>query len=498
MTQEQSLEMQSCKELRPANVYDIAANETWLEDLARQGWRLTGMTGWNGVFQRAEPAVCCYRMQPLSRKEKAPPEDVIELYAALGWEYVCTLAGRFHIWRCDDPETPELDTDPVVQGMGYRYLKKRMVWDTIQTGVLFLAGRFHIWRCDDPETPELDTDPVVQGMGYRYLKKRMVWDTIQTGVLFLVLVWLYAWRFQTDGTPLLDALDTPPGRVLTGAGAYGLALFLMLCQIRSMGRLLRSLRAGVTLKRPKPYRRQKWLARGVLVCVVLFLGLGFLGSLRNIRGSSLAGGWDTGDSRHVPKAGVVYVDLRDLEGAEQTEFWSCRTKVHELCPRMYETRQLSLGEGEGPLRPGDSYPVDLEGAEQTEFWSCRTKVHELCPRMYETRQLSLGEGEGPLRPGDSYPVISSAETTHYRLLTEGLARRLTRELSRGRTASLGVYGHPALTAAETDGLDELWWGEDRYYQFLLARLGRQVLFLRYEGETDLRQAGAYFTALLDP
>lgn len=404
MTQEQSLEMQSCKELRPANVYDIAANETWLEDLARQGWRLTGMTGWNGVFQRAEPAVCRYRMQPLSRKEKAPPEDVIELYAALGWEYVCTLAGRFHIWRCDDPETPELDTDPVVQGMGYRYLKKRMVW-----------------------------------------------DTIQTGVLFLVLVWLYAWRFQTDGTPLLDALDTPPGRVLTGAGAYGLALFLMLCQIRSMGRLLRSLRAGVTLKRPKPYRRQKWLARGVLVCVVLFLGLGFLGSLRNIRGSSLAGGWDTGDSRHVPKAGVVYVDLRDLEGAEQTEFWSCRTKVHELCPRMYETRQLSLG-----------------------------------------------EGEGPLRPGDSYPVISSAETTHYRLLTEGLARRLTRELSRGRTASLGVYGHPALTAAETDGLDELWWGEDRYYQFLLARLGRQVLFLRYEGETDLRQAGAYFTALLDP
>lgn len=143
MTQERSLEMQSCKELRPANVYDVAANETWLEDLARQGWRLTGMTGWNGVFQRAEPAVCRYRMQPLSRKEKTPPEDVIELYAALGWEYVCTLAGLFHIWRCDDPETPELDTDPVVQGMGYRYLKKRMVWDTIQTGVLFLAW----WGC---------------------------------------------------------------------------------------------------------------------------------------------------------------------------------------------------------------------------------------------------------------------------------------------------------------------------------------------------------------
>ena len=93
-------------------------------------------------------------------------------------------------------------------------------------------------------------------------------------------------------------------------------------------------------------------------------------------------------------------------------------------------------------------------------------------------------------------MISSAETTHYRLLTEGLARRLVKELSRGRIASLGVYGHPARTAAETDSLDELWWGEDRYYQFVLARLGRQVLFLRYEGETDLWQAEAYFASLL--
>lgn len=161
--------------------------------------------------------------------------------------------------------------------------------------------------------------------------------------------------------------------------------------------------------------------------------------------AALPDGWDTGDSRHVPKAGVVYVDLRDLEGAEQTEFWSCRTKVHELCPRLYETRQLSLG-----------------------------------------------EGEGPLRPGDSYPVLSSAETTHYRLLTESLARRLTRELSRGRTSSLGVYGHPALAAAETDGLDELWWGEDRYYQFVLARLGRQVDLPSVRGRDGPAAGGGLF------
>ena len=39
------------KELRPANVYDVAANETWLEDMAREGYRLTGFTGWSGIFE---------------------------------------------------------------------------------------------------------------------------------------------------------------------------------------------------------------------------------------------------------------------------------------------------------------------------------------------------------------------------------------------------------------------------------------------------------------
>ena len=42
--------MDSCKELRPANVYDVAANETWLEEMARQGWHLSQLAEQNTFY----------------------------------------------------------------------------------------------------------------------------------------------------------------------------------------------------------------------------------------------------------------------------------------------------------------------------------------------------------------------------------------------------------------------------------------------------------------
>lgn len=84
MTEERFVKDAEYKELRPANVYDVAANESWLEDMAKQGYRLKGMTGWSGIFEKAEPFSCRYRMQPLSKKEKHPPEETVEGYRELG------------------------------------------------------------------------------------------------------------------------------------------------------------------------------------------------------------------------------------------------------------------------------------------------------------------------------------------------------------------------------------------------------------------------------
>ena len=398
MTEERFVKDAQYKELRPANVYDVAANETWLEDMARQGYRLVGMTGWSGVFEKAEPFTCRYRMQPLFKKEKRPPEEMAEAYRELGWEYAGTI-----------PET------------------------------------FHVWCCQDPAVPELDTDPVVQGMGYRYLRRKMRKDLISSVLLLVVLAALCVFLPGMASTPLLDTVEQfVPGQLTVGTLAAILLVVLMTSQMRSIRRLLRFLDAGIPLERSRPYRHQKWLARTLAVALGITFILHFLGGFSTIDGGSLKEGWDAGDSYHNPGSSVVYVDLADLEGAERTESWRCRTKVQELCPRMYETRQRSLGVGKG----------------------------------------------------DSYPVESWVETTYYRLLTAGLARQLAEELTQRRIASFGVDGHPALAAVETDDLDGLWWGEDRYYQFAVALLGRQVLFVQYEGETDLRTAGDYLAGLL--
>ena len=66
-----------------------------------------------------------------------------------------------------------------------------------------------------------------------------------------------------------------------------------------------------------------------------------------------------------------------------------------------------------------------------------------------------------------------------------------------RPGSLGVSPHDALEPVETDALDGFWWTwSDHDGQYAVARLGRRVLAVRYEGPTDLRAAAGYFAELL--
>lgn len=214
--------MSTYKETWPAGLYDVAATETWLEERAAQGYQLVRRVGLSGEFVWAKPCRCRYRLEPLLRREKEPESERRELYRAVGWEYVTTVARTYHVWRCDDPAVPELDTDPVAQSHGYRHLRRRMARSLLTT-----LGQ----------------------------------------LVMLAALMLLAWG--SARTPLLDMVERQAPGVLTfWLAALGFAAVMAFREERESKRLLRRLETGIPLERPAPYRLQQWLGRiGRGVCV---------------------------------------------------------------------------------------------------------------------------------------------------------------------------------------------------------------------------------------
>lgn len=128
---------------------DVPAVQAWLEDWAARGWYVESY-GKNLVsFARGERQKDVrYRLQPVGGGCGEPDQDTRESYREMGWTYVCsTVLGRslsdvkteFHIWRCEDPGTPELDTDQTLREEAYGDLLRRG-WRNIWMGVPLIAA----------------------------------------------------------------------------------------------------------------------------------------------------------------------------------------------------------------------------------------------------------------------------------------------------------------------------------------------------------------------
>ena len=113
--------------LMPGFVEDVAAWQARLEDLAARGWFYVPSRTffYLASFQRGEPRTVRYRLEPAAKKEKCPDQERRETYRFLGWEYVDTIGKTMHLWRCDDPEAPELHTDPETEARAYDRLSRQ-------------------------------------------------------------------------------------------------------------------------------------------------------------------------------------------------------------------------------------------------------------------------------------------------------------------------------------------------------------------------------------
>jgi len=285
----------------PGGLYDVAANETWLEEQAKAGFHVQRFLGSTVLFELGESADVRYRFQPMRHRNERVGKDRLALYGDLGWEYVDSVSDTFQLWRCGDSSAPELDTDPLVQADGYRYLKKRMMRTAALQGMIAAA----------------------------------------------LLVLCIAVNFR--GSTLLRNLlrDQLPFQMMLLLGSVAYVAFWEISSIRTMLALLKRLEAGEKMERPKFYRKKLRLQRigtGMLVAywilhsLVLFWPAGNRDML----------GWSAMANDRTPEKGIVYLDLEHLaEQGQEMRFECVLRKFHELAPAVTQVRQRAAEGGIG-------------------------------------------------------------------------------------------------------------------------------------------------------
>ena len=220
--------------LMPWNLYDVSAQQAWLEDQAARGWFYVPSRPilYLVSFERGTPRVVRYRLEPAGRKEKCPDQERRDTYRLLGWEYVDTFGKSMHLWRCDNPEAPELHTDPETEARAYDRISRRMRHSEIAAAVTAL-------------------------------------------VMAALFIWLYS-------GPMLysEVRDwTSPWRVISACGVLLLLIFYAVRQDLALRRFLKTLRAGVPVPHRSPYRRARWGSAALQLLWVVWMSALWFGIL---------------------------------------------------------------------------------------------------------------------------------------------------------------------------------------------------------------------------
>lgn len=137
--------------LCPCNAMDIEGIQTWLEDMAAEGLLLEKDSVFCGFwsFEKTAPRKVLYRLEVaawggfLSDSSDMPREEILETAEAMGWEYV-TRYKFFYIYRTFDLNAIPLNTDPEIQALTVKRLKKErrnvLIWELVYIAFLLPLG----------------------------------------------------------------------------------------------------------------------------------------------------------------------------------------------------------------------------------------------------------------------------------------------------------------------------------------------------------------------
>ena len=110
------------------NIYDIAQAEAYLSHMASKGYFVKKI-GFITSFEKLTPEKTKYLLEPAKKEHEAPEEEIISVYEARGWKYICT-AYWFHVYQATREDAIEIQTDPISQGETFASLNKRAKYET--------------------------------------------------------------------------------------------------------------------------------------------------------------------------------------------------------------------------------------------------------------------------------------------------------------------------------------------------------------------------------
>lgn len=116
------------KKWLPCSMWDFQGLEDWLNEQAANGYALVDWPGFSDIgrisFEKDSTAPGArYRLEPID--DKGNQKERNALYAQMGWRYVSQIHQLYTVYRCDDPQAPELYTDPESLALTLKKLVKR-------------------------------------------------------------------------------------------------------------------------------------------------------------------------------------------------------------------------------------------------------------------------------------------------------------------------------------------------------------------------------------
>ena len=122
----------------PCSLYDIQGIQEWLDEMALQGLFLEEFTRQKdrAVFRTGDPKPLRYRLDPVG-KSKNKDKDREEPYAQMGWKFVDWIPQWYYIFSSDNPEAPELYTDPQSLSVSMDHMIRRKIKTYISISLLW-------------------------------------------------------------------------------------------------------------------------------------------------------------------------------------------------------------------------------------------------------------------------------------------------------------------------------------------------------------------------